>query len=299
MDVPTTTQHVTGSKTCQSYLPTKSTSTTTDTVNAKFSSKSGHVQSASCLITPGEIRNTERQFDTCIVVCRPSTAHLISTHRKEIKEWHRKRKKKLMDRRRTSMTRWVFLASSNLRFEGETDCHLNAMFLFSAQKKKQLTVDFHSLKIRRSDTGGAFFFCVVPGGVMRDFLINFKTGDFYQKLKGLMQSIPGNTGMSYYQFHWMTTKKKINDTNIYDWRDNELIQTATSYSLESMMHQIMDQLAATGDILSEGEETCWQFYPSLVFTKILASHQKPHLDFPKAEFMRKGRVPFILQLPLC
>jgi hypothetical protein len=30
------------------------------------------------------------------------------------------------------------------------------------------------------------------------------------------------------------------------------------------MHQIMDQLATTGDILLEGEETCWQFYPSLV-----------------------------------
>jgi hypothetical protein len=43
-----------------------------------------------------------------------------------------------------------------------------------------------------------------------------------------MQSIPGNAGTSYYQFHWMTTKKKFNDTNIYDWRDNELIQTATS-----------------------------------------------------------------------
>jgi hypothetical protein len=205
-----------------------------------------------------------------------------------------------MDRRRTSMTRrWVFLASSNLRFEGETDCHLNAMFLFSAQTNKQLTDDFHSLKVRWSDTGGGFFFYVVPGGVMRDFLINFKTGDFYQKWKGLMQSIPGNAGTSYYQFHWMTTKKKFNDTNIYDWRDNKLIQTATSYSLESMMHQIMDQLATTRDILLEGEETCWQFYPSLVFTKGLASHQKPHLDFPKAEFMRKGRVPFILHLPLC
>jgi hypothetical protein len=61
----------------------------------------------------------------------------------------------------------------------------------------------------------------------------------------------------------------------------------------------MDQLATTGDILFEGEETCWQFYPSLVLTKGLASHQKPHLDFPKAEFMKKGRVPFILHLPLC
>ena len=66
-----------------------------------------------------------------------------------------------------------------------------------------------------------------------------------------------------------------------------------------MMHQIMDQLATTGDILLEDEETCWQFYPSLVFTKGLVSHQKPHLDFPKAEFMKKGRVPFILHLPLC
>jgi hypothetical protein len=96
----------------------------------------------------------------------------------------------------------------------------------------------------------------------------------------------------------MTTKKKFNDTNIYDWRDNELIQTTTSYSLENMMHQIMDQLATTGDILLEGEETCWQFYPSLVFTQGLASHQQPHLDFPKAEFMKKGRVPFIFHLPL-
>jgi hypothetical protein len=98
-----------------------STSTTTDTVNAKFSSKSVHVQSASCLITPSEISNPKRQFDTSIVVRRPSTARLISTHRKENKEWHRKRKKKLINRRRTYMTRWVFLASSNLRFEGETD----------------------------------------------------------------------------------------------------------------------------------------------------------------------------------
>jgi hypothetical protein len=82
-------------------------------------------------------------------------------------------------------------------------------------------------------------------------------------------------------------------------RDNELIQTATNYSLESIMHQIMDQLATTGDILLEGEETCWQFYPSLLFTKGLALHKKTHLDFPKAEFMKKGRVPFILHLPLC
>jgi hypothetical protein len=124
---------------------------------------------------------------------------------------------------------------------------------------------------------------VVPGGVMRDFFINFKMGDFYQKLKGLMQAITGYSGTSYYQLHWMTTKKKFNNTNIYDWRGNELIQTATSYSFESMMHQIIDQLATTGDILLEGEETCWQFYPILVFTKGLASHQKPHLDFPKAD----------------
>jgi hypothetical protein len=85
------------------------------------------------------------------------------------------------------MTRWVLLASSNLRFEGKTDCHLNAMFLFSAQTDKHSTDDFHSLKIRRSYTGGGFSFYVVPGGVMRDFLINFKTRDFYQKLKRLMQ----------------------------------------------------------------------------------------------------------------
>jgi hypothetical protein len=201
MDVPTITQHVTRSKTCQSYLHTKSTSTKTDTVNAKFSSKSGHVQSALCLITPSEISNPERHFDTSIVVRGPSTAHLISAHRKEIEEWHRKRKKKLMDKKRTSMTRWVILASSNLRFEGETDCHLNTMFLISAQTNKQLTDDFHSLKIRPTDTGGAFFFYEVPGGVMRDFLISLKTGDFYQKLKGLMQAIPGNSGTSYYQFH--------------------------------------------------------------------------------------------------
>jgi hypothetical protein len=66
----------------------------------------------------------------------------------------------------------------------------------------------------------------------------------------------------------------FNDTNINDWRDNELVQTATSYSLESMINQIMDHLATTGDILLEEEETCWQFYPSLVYTKGLASHQK-------------------------
>jgi hypothetical protein len=46
----------------------------------------------------------------------------------------------------------VLLASSNLRFEGERDCHLNAIFLFSAQTNKQLTDDFHSLKIRFSFT---------------------------------------------------------------------------------------------------------------------------------------------------
>jgi hypothetical protein len=88
MDVPTTTQHVTRSKTCQSYFPAKRTSTTTDTFHANFSSKSGHdVQSASCLITLGEISNPKRQLDTSIVVRRPSTAHLISTHQKQIKEW--------------------------------------------------------------------------------------------------------------------------------------------------------------------------------------------------------------------
>jgi hypothetical protein len=54
------------------------------------------------------------------------------------------------------MNKWVFLASSNLRFEGETDCHLNTMFLLSAQTSKQLTDDFHSLQIRRSVTGGSF-----------------------------------------------------------------------------------------------------------------------------------------------
>jgi hypothetical protein len=192
----------------------------------------------------------------------------------------------------------MFRASSNLRFEGETDCYLNAIRLLPQRYVLVFRPDKQA--VNRQFRGG-FFFNVVPGGgVMRDFLIHFKTEDFYQKLKGLMQSIPGNAGTSYYQFHWMTTKKKFNNTNMYDSRDNELIQTATSYSLESMMHQIMDQLVATiGDILLEGEETCWQFYPSLVFTKGLASHQKPHLDFPKAEFMRKGRVPFILHLPLC
>jgi hypothetical protein len=77
------------------------------------------------------------------------------------------------------------------------------------------------------------------------------------------------------------------------------MQSATSYSLESMMHQIMDQLATMGDILLEGEETCWQFYPSLVSTNGSASHQKPHLDFPQADRMKMGRVPFILHLPLC
>jgi hypothetical protein len=51
------------------------------------------------------------------------------------------------------------------------------------------------------------------GGAMQDFLLNFKMGDFYQKVKGLMQVIPSNSGTSYYQSHWMTTKKKFNDTN--------------------------------------------------------------------------------------
>jgi hypothetical protein len=79
MNVPTITQ-----QTRQSYLPRKSITTTTNTDTAKFSSKSGHVQSASCLITPSEISNPERQFDTSFVVRRLSTAHLISTHPNEI-----------------------------------------------------------------------------------------------------------------------------------------------------------------------------------------------------------------------
>jgi hypothetical protein len=82
-------------------------------------------------------------------------------------------------------------------------------------------------KIRRNDTVGGFFFYVVPGRVMRDFLINFKTGDFYQKLKGLMQAIFGNAGTLYYPFHWMTTKKQFNDTTIYDWTlHNEIVRWA-------------------------------------------------------------------------
>jgi hypothetical protein len=266
MDVPAIAQHVTWSKTNQSYLPAKSSTTTTSSEDVKFSLKPGHVQTASCLITPSEISRHKRPFDMAIVVGRPSTARLLSTHQKEIKEWHRKRRKKLMDRRRTSMNKWVFLTSSNIWTKGATDCNLKDTFLFSTQTNKQMTDDFHSLKIRRFETGGACFFYVVPGAVMRDFLINFKTGDFYKKVKGLMQAIPGNSGTTYYQFHWMTTNKMFNDTNIYDWRDNELVQTPTSYSLESMMHQIMDHLATTGDILLEGEETCWQFNPSLMFT---------------------------------
>jgi hypothetical protein len=73
---------------------------------------------------------------------------------------------------------------------------------------------------------------MVPGGVMRDFLIKFRTRDFYQKVEGLMEAIPGNT---------------------YAWRNIELMQTAMSYSMESMIHQIMDQLGTIGDILLEGE----------------------------------------------
>ena len=66
-----------------------------------------------------------------------------------------------------------------------------------------------------------------------------------------------------------------------------------------MVHQIMDMLATTGDILLDKGETSWEYYPSVVFTKGAASHQKPHLDFPMANTMRSGRVPYILHLPLC
>jgi hypothetical protein len=146
-----------------------------------------------------------------------------------------------MDRRRTSMDKLVFRTSRNLHPRWEIDCTPKTTFLFFDLTNKQMTDDFHSLKISPFETGGAWFFYVVPGGVMRDFLINFKTGDFYQKVKGLMQAIPGNSVTSYYQFHWMMTKKQFNGANVYDWRDNKLMQTAMSYPLESMIHQIMDR----------------------------------------------------------
>ena len=299
MDVSNVANYVTRSHTHRSYLPANGDTTITDAVDAPITRQSEHGQTNACLVTPSEISKLENPLDTAFVVRRPSTAQLLTTHQKAIKDWHRKRKKKLMDRRRTSLNKLGFSVNSSHGDEGVKDCNLTASFFLPTSTNKQVTNDFHSLKIRRLETGGSWFDYVVPGVVMRDFLMNFKTGDFYQKVKSLMQVIPGNSGTSYYQFHWMTTKKMYNDTNIYDWRDNELMETATSYSLESMMHQIMDQLASTGDILLEGEETCWQFYPSLVFTKGPASHQKPHLDFPRADCMRKGRVPFVLHLPLC
>jgi hypothetical protein len=63
-----------------------------------------------------------------------------------------------MDSRRTTMKKWMFLTSSNIRTKGEAYCNLKATFLFSTQTNKQMTDDFHSLKIRRFETGGASFF---------------------------------------------------------------------------------------------------------------------------------------------
>ena len=66
-----------------------------------------------------------------------------------------------------------------------------------------------------------------------------------------------------------------------------------------MIHHIADRLATAGDIVLESGELSWDFYPSIVFTKGAASHQKPHLDFPNANLMKHARVPYILHLPLC
>ena len=180
-----------------------------------------------------------------------------------------------------------------------TNRYIPLQVCFPQLTNKQITDDFHTLKIRNSLVDGSSYLFIVPGIGMRDFLLNFKTGDFYQNVKGLMYSIPGNIGTSYYQFHWMTSKKEFDDTKRYDWRDNSLLQNTTCYSLESLIHQIMDMLATTGEILLDHGETSWTFYPSIVFTKGSASHQKPHLDFPMANTMRNGRVPYILHLPLC
>jgi hypothetical protein len=86
-----------------------------------------------------------------------------------------------MDRRRTSMDKLVFRTSRNLQLGREIDCNPKATFWFSALTNKQMTDDFHSLKIRQFESGGAWFFYVVLGGVMRDFLINFKRETFIKK----------------------------------------------------------------------------------------------------------------------
>jgi hypothetical protein len=230
---------------------------------------------------------------------RPATSELVSKFRSEVKDWYSKRKKKLLDRRRCWLKKKP-MSNSNLRPPAlETDPSMPPQVSFPVLNNIQISNEFHSLSIRAASTDGSSYLFVVPFVSMRDFLVNFKTGGFCQHVKGLMQVIPGNPGTSYYQFHWMTSKKEFADTKSHNWRDNSLLQDTTCYSLESMIHQIMDRLATQGDIVLETREECWEFYPSIVFTKGSASHQKPHLDFPMANLMRAGRVPYVLHLPLC
>ncbi len=87
-----------------------------------------------------------------------------------------------MDRSRTSLNKLGFSINSSHQYEGVIDCNLQSTFLLPTSTNKQVTNDFHSLKICWLETGGSWFDYVVPGGVMRDFLMNFKTGDFYQKV---------------------------------------------------------------------------------------------------------------------
>jgi hypothetical protein len=183
MDVPTIAHYVTHSKTHQSFLPTKSNTTITDAADAPITKKLEHGPTKSCLVTPSEIRKHEHPLDTSVVVRRPSTASLLTTHQKEKRDWHTKRKKKLTDRRRTFVNKLGFSTNSANRYEGITDCNLKATFLLTTSTNKQVTDDFHSLKICRLETEESWFSYVVPGGVMQDLLLNFKTEDFYQKVR--------------------------------------------------------------------------------------------------------------------
>ena len=231
-----------------------------------------------------------------VVTVRRSTEQMRSLYGLEIKEWYKKRRKKLLDRRRCWLKKGGNASQTQLPL-GIPSFPLQVCY--AQLTNKQVTDEFHTFTIRSSSNDGSVYLFVVPGVFMRDFLLNFKMGQFYQHAKGLMRVIPGNSGTSYYQFHWMGSKKKFDDTRRYDWQDNLLLNNSTCYSLESLIHQIMDRLETTGELALEPGEISWEFYPSIVFTKGTASHQKPHLDFPMAHTMRAGRIPFILHLPLC
>ncbi len=251
------------------------------------------------LTIPSDIIGGTTHNKNRVVTSRPLTVELLSMYRKEIREWHRKRKKNMLNRRRALRTKQS-MATSPIVSTVDTAQKESKMEQYdSSLTNKQVTDDYHLLKIRNSFTDGSSFLYVVPGATMRDFLLNFKNAQFYRSVKSLFHVIPGNSGTAYYQFHWMTTRKEFDDTKQYDWRDNALLHNTTTHSLESMIYQIFDRLATTGDILLEHGETSWDFYPSIVFTKGAASHQKPHLDFPNANLMKDGRIPYILHLPLC